>query len=74
MGVVSRKAFSLLAVAVLAVAIPTGNAMAGFTHWVSPGESLWSISQAYGVDLYALRQANGIWDDLIYPGQTLIIP
>lgn len=74
MGVVSQKAFNLLAVAVLAVAIPTGNAMAGFTHWVSPGESLWSISQAYGVDLYALRQANGIWSDLIYPGQSLWIP
>lgn len=74
MGVVSRKAFSLLAAAVLAVAIPAGNAMAGFTHWVSPGESLWSISQAYGVDLYALRQANGIWGDLIYPGQSLWIP
>lgn len=43
-------------------------------HWVSSGESLWSISQAYGTTVDAIRQANGVWDDYLYPGQKLTIP
>ncbi|MCL6635755.1 MAG: L,D-transpeptidase family protein [Peptococcaceae bacterium] len=45
------------------------------THTVQPGESLWEIARKYGKDLNALIQANNLADpDLIYPGQTIIIP
>lgn len=44
------------------------------THTVSWGESLWKISNWYNVSLQDLRAANNIWDNLIYPGQTLVIP
>ena len=41
---------------------------------VQPGDTLWSISQQLGVSLDALRAANGITGDLIYPGQVLTLP
>lgn len=44
------------------------------THTVQAGETLWSISRLYGVSLDALRLANALTTDLIYPGQELIIP
>jgi LysM repeat protein len=43
-------------------------------HVVQPGETLFSISQLYGVSLEALRAANGLTSDLIFAGQTLVIP
>ncbi|NLL07982.1 MAG: LysM peptidoglycan-binding domain-containing protein [Firmicutes bacterium] len=44
------------------------------THTVQAGETLWSISRLYEVSLDALRLANALTTDLIYPGQELIIP
>jgi LysM repeat protein len=41
---------------------------------VQPGDTLWSISQQLGVSVDALRAANGISDDIIYPGQVLVLP
>jgi hypothetical protein len=41
---------------------------------VQPGDTLWSISQQLGVSVDALRAANGISGDLIYPGQVLVLP
>src|SRR5690606_23633191 len=38
------------------------------------GESLWLIAQMYGTTVSALREANGLWGDLIRPGQRLTIP
>ncbi|RKO66866.1 LysM peptidoglycan-binding domain-containing protein [Desulfofundulus salinus] len=55
------------------VLLPVGAAAAA-THTVSPGESLFLISRAYGTTVDALRQANGLYTDLIYPGQKLYIP
>ncbi|MCS7189608.1 MAG: LysM peptidoglycan-binding domain-containing protein [Bacteroidia bacterium] len=44
-------------------------------HIVQLGESLWSISQKYGVSIQALCEANGITlRSVIYPGQRLRIP
>ncbi|OPX91038.1 MAG: Spore cortex-lytic enzyme precursor [Pelotomaculum sp. PtaB.Bin013] len=43
-------------------------------HNVLPGESLYSISLDYGISLDSLKEANGIQDSLIYPGQQLNIP
>ncbi|CAA7599934.1 Glycoside hydrolase superfamily [Acididesulfobacillus acetoxydans] len=44
-------------------------------HVVRTGESLWSIAQLFGSTVTAIAKANGLSNpDLIYPGQTLIIP
>ena len=45
------------------------------THIVQPGETLFSISQAYGVTVSALSDANGLLNPTqIYAGQELILP
>lgn len=44
------------------------------SHTVSPGESLYLISQNYGISLNNLMTSNGIHSSLIYPGQKLYIP
>lgn len=63
----------LLSVVAIFLLLPVGTAAAA-THTVSPGESLYLISRAYGTTVDALRRANGIYGDLIYPGQKLYIP
>ncbi len=44
------------------------------THVVQKGETLFRISLKYGISVDALRRANGLSGNLIYAGQTLIIP
>jgi LysM repeat protein len=44
-------------------------------HTVRPGETLFCIGRAYGVDPYAIAMKNSIVNpNLIYPGQVLAIP
>ena len=42
-------------------------------HIVEPGESLWSISQKYGLKIETIIWANDIKDAIIQPGQELTI-
>jgi len=45
------------------------------THVVQYGENLFRISLRYGVSMYSIAAANGIWDlSRIYAGQVLVIP
>lgn len=44
------------------------------THTVLPDDSLYAISQRYGVTVASLVEANGVKDHLIFPGQQLNIP
>lgn len=44
------------------------------THRVAWGETLGRIAARYGVSLAQLRAANGLTGDLIFAGQTLVIP
>lgn len=44
------------------------------TYVVEAGDTLWGIGQQFGVTVEALRQANGLETDWIYPGQVLVIP
>lgn len=44
------------------------------SHLVEAGESLWKISKKYSVSLEALREANHLEKDAIYPGMKLLIP
>lgn len=59
-------------VVVLALASPVS--LASQMHTVRQGDTLYKISQAYGVSVNSIRQANGLTSDQIYPGQTLVIP
>lgn len=46
----------------------------GVTHIVQAGDTLWGISQKYGVTIEQIKEANGLISDTIYVGQKLIIP
>jgi len=53
--------------------IPTGNPRR--IHIVAYGETLVRIARRYGVNPWAIAQANGIWNlNRIYAGQRLVIP
>lgn len=41
---------------------------------VAPGDSLWSIAEANGTSVAALRSANNLSSEAIHPGVTLTIP
>ncbi len=54
-------------------AIP--KAMPGIYHEISPGETLWRISQTYGLEVADIVRVNGLSDATkIKPGQRLFIP
>lgn len=49
----------------------TGN---GARYTVVSGDTLFLISQRFGVSSDTIRRANNIWKDVVYPGQVLYIP
>ncbi len=51
---------------------PTSSS--GNSYTVRPGDTLFSIGQAYGLTAQAIMLANGLTSDVIYAGQTLTIP
>lgn len=61
-------------VVVLFVLMTAGLASASSSYTVQSGDSLYFIAQKYGVTVNALKSANGIYSDQIYPGQQLAIP
>lgn len=69
-----RWIFPGLALVALFVAIcpPYGSATERYT--VKPGDSLYTISRAYGVSVDALKEANGLKDGRIQPKQVLLVP
>lgn len=44
------------------------------TYVVRPGDNLFRIGLRYGTTAAAIRAANGLWSNLIVPGQVLRIP
>jgi LysM repeat protein len=48
--------------------VPAGS------HVVQPGETLFRIATRYGVNINSLKAANGLTGDVIFTGQSLIIP
>ncbi|MEM6264210.1 MAG: LysM peptidoglycan-binding domain-containing protein [Bacteroidota bacterium] len=44
------------------------------THEVKKGETLYSISQKYGMEAGEIRMANNMTTSVIYPGDKLVIP
>jgi LysM repeat protein len=56
------------------VRIVAGAALPGNTYTVQPGDTLYLIAQHFGTTVEALRSANNLISDLLYPGQVLLIP
>ncbi len=42
-------------------------------HIVKKGDTLWDIAQTYGVKVDALKKLNRLTDDVLHPGQLLIL-
>ena len=43
-------------------------------YYVKAGDTLWNIAKRFNNTVCNIKEANGLKDDLIYPGQRLIIP
>ena len=77
-----RRAFSVLAIALVLLLLTTAAASARpseytviCNHVVQSGETMYCIARAYGVHPWAIAAYNGIMSpNLIYPGQVLAIP
>ena len=76
-----RKAISVLVVILTTFLFPAPAIQAGpseaiiCSHIVQPGETIYCIARAYGVDPWAIAVQNGLVNpNLIHPGQVLEIP
>ncbi|MDI3316011.1 MAG: LysM peptidoglycan-binding domain-containing protein [Bacillota bacterium] len=71
-----RRVLVPVALAGLAVAwaLPARPAQATSVYTVQPGDSLYAIGQAHGVDYRAIVTANELTSSWIYPGQRLFLP
>lgn len=54
--------------------IPNRNESNIVNYIVKPGDTLWSISQEYGVSIESIKNINGLVDNIIYVDQNLQIP
>lgn len=43
-------------------------------YYVKPGDSLWKIAKNYRTTIETIKEVNNLTDDVIYPGQQIIIP
>lgn len=70
----SKHIFTVALLAALILVANAAGASAATVYRVVAGDSLFFIAQRYGVTVSAIRGANGLVGDMIYPGQTLTIP
>lgn len=66
-GVPTREAL------VSAISLSTPNTKGEVIHEVRQGQTLWRLAISYGVKIDEIKQLNGLMDNLIYPGDSLII-
>ncbi|MGD6804101.1 peptidoglycan DD-metalloendopeptidase family protein [Rossellomorea aquimaris] len=71
---VALKVTKLEALQPLSAAIGQEGSDGNVLHRVAKGETLWGISQVYGVSTSQLMKQNGLGDSTIISGQQLIIP
>jgi LysM repeat protein len=71
-----RRLIILIGVLLILVSAAAVSAQSGQTyHIVAPGETLSRIAQRYNTTVWAITQANGIYNpNFIYSGQWLVIP
>ncbi|PKM45009.1 MAG: peptidoglycan-binding protein [Firmicutes bacterium HGW-Firmicutes-8] len=50
------------------------KAGSGARYTVVGGDTVFLISQRFGVSMDSIRKANNLWKDMLYPGQVLNIP
>jgi lysozyme len=81
LGIVLVLSIQLMAVSVTLAAAPPAEPPAapaehgGFYHYVTHGETLFSIGRHYGVSAYDICYANNLYNcNRIYRGQSLYIP
>ena len=55
-------------------ATTTDPTLNGNVYNIKKGDSLWGISRKYNTSVSAIKEANGMSDDTIIEGRTLIIP
>lgn len=68
------KLGAVFLISTLFVLMVAGLAEASVTYTVQSGDSLYLISNRYGVTVPQLKSANGLTSNAIYPGQKLAIP
>ncbi|QLK85454.1 LysM peptidoglycan-binding domain-containing protein [Staphylococcus sp. 17KM0847] len=68
-----KFAFALTVTSGAAAVLAHQDAEASTQHTVQSGESLWTIAQQYGTTVDALKQANGLSNNMVFPNQTLSI-
>lgn len=49
------------------------NTVSGTTYTVKSGESVWSVSNKFGISMNQLIEWNNIKNNFIYPGQQLVV-
>ncbi|WFD10251.1 D-alanyl-D-alanine carboxypeptidase family protein [Tepidibacter hydrothermalis] len=54
--------------------INSGSNLKQGTYIIKPEDTLFKISKLYNITVQQLKDANGLIDNIIYTGQTLIIP
>ena len=58
---------------IVLVTLSTPNASGEVLHEVQYGQSLWQLAISYGVRIDDIKRLNGLFDNSIYPGSTLLI-
>jgi len=58
---------------IIPVGIVTPNAEGDLIHEVRAGQSLWQIAIAYNVKIDEIKSLNNLFDNIIYPGNKLLI-
>ncbi len=53
---------------------PSSQPSGGATYTVQRGDTLWAISRSQGASVTSIKNANGLSDNIIQPGQRLKIP
>lgn len=61
-----------MAMGILLCILP-GISYAATYHVVKPNDTLWSISQTYGLKVDDISKLNSLQSELIYPGQKLVV-
>ncbi|MDO5375166.1 MAG: LysM peptidoglycan-binding domain-containing protein [Staphylococcus rostri] len=68
-----KFAFALTVTSGAAAVLAHQDAQASTQHAVQAGDSLWTVAAQYGTTVDAIKQANGLTSNMIFPGQTLSI-